>query len=257
MEIPKEHPLHNLLVDNAIASDVHHLGDGIYAGNPKFRFNSLLEGSMYRKPFKLSIDGVNLARSTFSLEHRGIQLEGNKIYINNTEVSTIPISPTNGSFAVFEVELNPSLFHEGFNEFKVEAGLDVNTGNLDDFEFKNPKIEFKPADHQCPIIRNEEPCSQGPGGPDDDFDKIDIDHTIDAELIDDCGNRVLPDGTVLAITGDQNITDGDVFTNPNVNVAEGRKPTNGGDNNALRRLAPELETRDTDDDHYNTMWGGW
>jgi hypothetical protein len=257
MEVSRQHPLHEHLIENENNDHVHHLGDGVYAGNPKFRFNSLLEGSMYRKPFKLDIDGINIERATFSLYHRGAQLTNNTIYINNQEVATLPKSPEDGSFEKFEVDFPPSLFHEGFNEFKVEAGLDVDTGNLDDFEFKDAKIDFKKSDHLCPVIKEEDACGQGPGGPNDAFGEVDTNFKLDADLIDDCGNRVLPDGSVQPLTGDDASTDGDVFTNPNVKIAVGRKPTNGGDNNGIRRLAPEIETRDTDDAHFIDNWGGW
>jgi hypothetical protein len=253
VEIPHNHPLHEYLVKKEDTDVIiHHIGDGQYAGNPKFRFNSLVEGSIYRKPFKIDVDGINLSKAVFKIEHRGIQLINNPIYINNTVIGHLPVSPTDGTFLAFELEIDVSLFKKGLNEFKIESAYDVK-GNFDDFEFKNCKIDFEKADHECPVIESEPVCHGGPGG-EYEFLGSDIDVSLDVDLINDCGDTVGPDGSVIPTSGS---TDGDVFSNPKVVVAAGRRPTNQGDNQAIRDLAPEIETRDTDSDEYIDNWGGW
>lgn len=236
-------------------SVIHHLGDGIYKGNPKYIFNSLVEGTTYRKIFKLEKEPSTLTQSTFSIMHRGCQLTTNSIFINNVQATTIPTSPEDGSFALYTYDVPPEYFRLGMNEFKVESAFDED-GQFDDFEFKDSKIEFDVGtpDLTGNVATEEEMTCGGPGG---DSDYIPEEHPgLDTDVIDDCGSMILEDGTIVPISG-QNITDGDVFTNPNVTVQGGRRPTDHGENQFIRKLAPEVETRDTDTGENLSIWGGW
>jgi len=241
---------------------IHHIGDGFNKHNKLYKFQSLVEGPVYLKNFTLSHSGEYFESAKFSMEYRFVDDEENKVYLNDVEIiSSIP--PLSGeAFTYIEVDVDVKLLKKDTNQFKIESFEDIE-GLYDDFEFRNATFDFQTKTTGVTGITadNLKPCCVGPGGDQrvEDLLSNSIDISVDTEVVDDCGNIIKGDGTTVAVTGGDGIlnTDGDVFTNPSVKVQGGRQATDPGDNAAIRRLAPTVETRDTDSGDVDSIWGGW
>ncbi len=123
--------------------DVHHLGNDRFEGRVNSQFQKESEGRVYEATFTVPAEPLQSGNAPAELRimTKGVQCP-HRIYFNGRRFETLQESPRDGSFGEFAIPFDIALLHAGPNVIVIEA---VSCrGDLDDFEFVNPRIHIAP-----------------------------------------------------------------------------------------------------------------
>jgi len=124
------------------APEVHHLGDNAFSGRINSQFQKRSEGAHFSAIFTLSAQQLppHYEEATVTMLVKGVQMS-HRIRINGQVIDErLDDAPSDGSFGVFSVELDPALLREGRNRIEILASS--RGDDVDDFEFVNLQIRL-------------------------------------------------------------------------------------------------------------------
>ena len=134
-----------------IDPSLHHLGNSNYEGAINSRFQRpKAEGSRYKKSFKIPqerLSGIMQWSVKLKAIVRGAE-EDNPVIINGKKVGALNNSNPDGSATNVEIPVDPCILRSGENTLEILAKDTNANGDIDDFEFANIQLVFKPLNKQ-------------------------------------------------------------------------------------------------------------
>lgn len=127
-----------------IDSSTHHLGDNKFEGNPNSQLQQRSEGASYEKSFQLTAAQLppNTLTATLTLSAKGAQCN-NPVALNGVQVGDLIFATDDGSFHNVNFAVDICTLKNGNNSIKITS-VDDGAG-IDDFEFKNIRLELMPV----------------------------------------------------------------------------------------------------------------
>ncbi|RMF94034.1 MAG: DUF11 domain-containing protein, partial [Nitrospinota bacterium] len=136
-----------------IDASLHHLGNGHYQGAINSRFQKPeAEATDYTREFEVPEDRLSASSAIgikLRLTVKGAE-EENPILINGKKVGTLNASHPDGSATVVEIPIDPCALKPGKNTLEIRADGSNANGDIDDFEFANIQLLFKPGEELSP-----------------------------------------------------------------------------------------------------------
>jgi len=133
-----------------IDKSLHHLGDSHYGGDINSQFQKpKAEGTSLTKAFEIPAGrfkaGMVIAGAELTMTAKGLE-DQNPVLINGKKIGTLETSNPDGSATRLRLSVGSCILQSGKNVLTIKsAGSD-----LDDFEFANIQLKFKPIKDMSP-----------------------------------------------------------------------------------------------------------
>jgi len=137
-----------------IDKSLHHLGDSHYGGDINSQFQKpKAEGTSLTKSFKIQASrfkaGMVIAGAELTMTAKGLQ-EQNPVLINGKKIGVLATSNSDGSATRLRLSVGSCVLQNGKNELTIKTADSNQNDDLDDFEFANIQLKFKPIKDMSP-----------------------------------------------------------------------------------------------------------